>query len=39
METPQVKSDIVRVIQDLPNDATVGDAMERSRMKKSKPGS
>jgi len=29
METPQVKSDIVRVIQDLPEDATVADAMER----------
>jgi hypothetical protein len=29
METPQVKSDIVRVIQDLPEDATVEDAMER----------
>ena len=29
METPQVKSDIVRAIQDLPEDATVEDAMER----------
>lgn len=29
METPQVKSDIIRVIQDLPEDATVEDAMER----------
>jgi hypothetical protein len=29
METPQVKSEIVRVIQDLPEDATVEDAMER----------
>ena len=29
METSQVKSDIVRVIQDLPEDATVEDAMER----------
>lgn len=29
METPQAKSDIVRVIQDLPEDATVEDAMER----------
>ena len=29
MEAPQVKSDIVRVIQDLPEDATVEDAMER----------
>ena len=29
METPRVKSDIVRVIQDLPEDATVEDAMER----------
>jgi hypothetical protein len=29
METPQLKSDIVRVIQDLPEDATVEDAMER----------
>lgn len=29
METPQVKSDIVKVIQDLPEDATVEDAMER----------
>jgi hypothetical protein len=25
---PQVKSDIVRVVQDLPEDATVEDAME-----------
>lgn len=29
METPQVKSDIIRIIQDLPEDATVEDAMER----------
>ena len=29
METPQVKSDIVRAIQDLPEDATLEDAMER----------
>jgi predicted transcriptional regulator len=29
METPQVKSEIVRVIQDLPEDATVEDAIER----------
>jgi predicted transcriptional regulator len=29
METPQVKQDIVRVVQDLPEDATVEDAMER----------
>ena len=29
METPQVKSEIVRAIQDLPEDATVEDAMER----------
>ena len=29
METPQVKSEIVRVIQDLPDDATVEDAIER----------
>ncbi len=29
METPQVKTEIVRVIQDLPDDATVEDAMER----------
>lgn len=29
METPQVKSEIVRAIQDLPDDATVEDAMER----------
>ena len=28
METPQVKSEIVRAIQDLPEDATVEDAME-----------
>ncbi|MCA1573949.1 MAG: hypothetical protein LC770_05300 [Acidobacteria bacterium] len=28
METPQVKSEIVRVVQDLPEDATVEDAME-----------
>ncbi len=29
MEAPQVKSDIVKVIQDLHDDATVEDAMER----------
>ena len=29
METPQVKQDIVRAIQDLPEDATVEDAIER----------
>jgi predicted transcriptional regulator len=29
METPQVKSEMVRAIQDLPEDATVEDAMER----------
>lgn len=29
METPQVKSEIVRAIQDLPEDATLEDAMER----------
>jgi len=29
METPQVKSEIVRVIQDLPDDASVEDAIER----------
>jgi hypothetical protein len=29
METPQVKSEIIRAIQDLPEDATVEDAMER----------
>ncbi len=29
METPQVKSEIVRAMQDLPEDATVEDAMER----------
>jgi hypothetical protein len=29
METPQVKSEIVRAIQDLPEDATMEDAMER----------
>jgi predicted transcriptional regulator len=29
MEIPQVKSEIVRAIQDLPEDATVEDAMER----------
>lgn len=28
METPQVKDEIVRFIQDLPEDATVEDAME-----------
>jgi predicted transcriptional regulator len=29
METPQVKQDIVRIVQDLPEDATVEDAIER----------
>ena len=29
METSQVKNEIVRAIQDLPEDATVEDAMER----------
>ena len=29
METPQIKSEIIRAIQDLPEDATVEDAMER----------
>ena len=29
METSQVKSELVRVIQELPDDATVEDAMER----------
>ena len=29
METPQVKSEIIKVIQELPEDATVEDAMER----------
>ncbi len=29
METSQVKQDIVRAVQDLPEDATVEDAMER----------
>ena len=29
METSQVKTEIVRIIQDLPDDATVEDAMER----------
>jgi predicted transcriptional regulator len=29
METPQIKSEIIRAIQDLPDDATVEDAMER----------
>ena len=29
MEAPQVKSEIVRAVQDLPDDATVEDAMER----------
>lgn len=28
-ETPQVKSEIVRAMQDLPDDATVEDAIER----------
>jgi len=29
METPQVKNQIVQAIQDLPEDATLEDAMER----------
>ncbi len=29
METPEVKSEMVRVIQELPEDATVEDAMEQ----------
>jgi predicted transcriptional regulator len=29
MESPQVKQDIVRAVQDLPEDATVEDAIER----------
>ena len=29
METPLVKSEIVRAVQDLPDDATVEDAIER----------
>ena len=29
METPQAKTEIVKAIQDLPDDATVEDAMER----------
>jgi hypothetical protein len=29
METPQVKNEIVRIIQELPDDATVEDAIER----------
>ena len=29
METPQTKSEIVQAIQDLPDDATLEDAMER----------
>jgi hypothetical protein len=29
METPQIKSEIIRAIEDLPDDATVEDAMER----------
>ncbi len=29
METPPIKREIVRVIQDLPDDATVEDAIER----------
>ena len=29
METPQAKDEIVRAIQELPDDATVEDAMER----------
>jgi predicted transcriptional regulator len=29
METPQIKSEIIRAIENLPDDATVEDAMER----------
>jgi predicted transcriptional regulator len=29
METPQVKEEIVRIVQDLPEDATVEDAIEQ----------
>jgi predicted transcriptional regulator len=29
METPQVKEEIIRLVQDLPEDATVEDAIER----------
>lgn len=29
METPQTKSEIIQAIQDLPDDATLEDAMER----------
>ena len=29
MVTPQIKSEIIRAIEDLPDDATVEDAMER----------
>ena len=29
METPQIKTEMIRAIQDLPDDATVEDAMER----------
>ena len=29
METPQIKSEIIRAIEDLTDDATVEDAMER----------
>lgn len=29
METPQIKSEIIRAIEDLPDDATIEDAMER----------
>ena len=29
IETPQVKNEIVRIIQELPDDATVEDAIER----------
>lgn len=29
METPQIKSEMIRAIQALPDDATVEDAMER----------
>ena len=29
MERPQIKSEIIRAIEDLPDDATIEDAMER----------
>lgn len=29
METPQVKNEMVRIVQELPDDATVEDAIER----------